>query len=97
MCTMDRTTSRNFLSRSGNAPARYSDWVRRPLLRKMIGFDQRYSGLSVYSGNEIAFDLRDHGVGIGQTRALRNIFIPRIGHGHDLHRRNNRVGFRSIE
>ena len=78
-------------------PARYSDWVRRPLLRKMIGFDQRYSGLSVYSGNEIAFDLRDHGVGIGQTRALRNIFIPRIGHGHDLHRRNNCVGFRGIE
>ena len=33
-------------------PARYSDWVCRPLLRKMIGFDQRYSGLSVYSGND---------------------------------------------
>ena len=33
-------------------PARYSDWVRRPLLRKMIGFDRRYSGLSVYSGKD---------------------------------------------
>lgn len=46
---------------------------------------------------KVTLDLRDHGIGIRQSRRLRNVFVPRVGHGHNLHRRKNHIRCRGVK